>query len=355
MNILAIETSCDDTAVAIVRCKNDFKNLQTKVLASEISSQIKIHAKHGGIVPNLAAREHEKNLAVIFKQALKKAKIKQKDFEKEIALIAVTKGPGLQPALLMGLNFAKALAYFTNKPLIGVNHLEGHIFSCLIDFEKEKNNDINLPAVCLLVSGGHTQLYEIKSWDDISLKGETLDDAAGECFDKIAKMLKLGYPGGVFVSKMADQFILKNKNYKKQFNLPRPLIGSKDFDFSFSGLKTAVLYLIQKLKKEKSFTQKTKSQICFEAQEAICEVLVKKTLNLAEKSKAKTIIISGGVSANKRLRTLFEEKIKNDYAFFAPDLKMTTDNAAMIAVAGYYQWLKNKKDDPLSLEVDLTL
>lgn len=355
MKILAIETSCDDTAISIVECSNSFNNLQTKVLASEVSSQIKIHSKHGGIIPNLAAREHEKNLMPVFKLTLKKSKITQKDFKKEIDLIAVTKGPGLQPALLMGLHFAKALSYVTNIPLIGTNHLLGHIFSCLVDLNRPKNNDVNLPAVCLLVSGGHTQLYKIQNWNTIKLYGETLDDAAGECFDKIAKMLNLGYPGGVFVSKMADGFAAKNQNYKSQFNLPKPMLQKNNYDFSFSGLKTAVLYLIQDLKKDGKFSKKIIPQICFETQEAIVDVLTKKTLKLADQINAKSIMISGGVSANLRLKSKFEYLTKNKFHFVAPNKNMSTDNATMIAVSGYYEWLKNKKDDPLKLDVDPNL
>jgi len=182
--------------------------------------------------------------------------------------------------------------------------------------------------------------------------GETLDDASGECFDKIAKTLKLGYPGGVFISKIAENFRNKNKNYKLEFNLPKPLINSKDYNFSFSGLKTAVLYLTQKLKKDKKYNKKTVEKICFETEEVITDVLVKKTLKLAESINAKTIMISGGVSANKRLRSKFVEKINNQFDFLCPDRLMSTDNAVMIAVAGYYEYLKNKQDDCLLLEVD---
>ncbi len=185
--------------------------------------------------------------------------------------------------------------------------------------------------------------------------GETLDDAAGECFDKIAKMLNLGYPGGVFVSKLADQFANANPDHKTIFGLPKPMINSNNFDFSFSGLKTAVLYLIQNLKKEKKFSKKIIPQICFEAQEAICDVLIKKTLKLAKNMDAKTIMISGGVSANQRLRQKFEEQTKDLCNFVAPDKKMSTDNAVMIALAGYYEYLHGKKDDCLTLEVDPNL
>ena len=355
MKILAIETSCDDTAIAIVECKGEIENLQTKLLANIISSQTKLHAKSGGIIPNLAAREHEKNLIPVLNEALKKAKIKKEHFAKEIDLIATTKGPGLQPSLLMGLNFAKTLAYVYKKPIVGTNHLLGHILSNFIKNDGTFNNNLKLPIVCLLVSGGHTQLYEIKNWKDINLVGKTLDDASGECFDKIAKTLKLGYPGGVFVSNIAENYRSKNKNIKLEFNLPKPLMHSKDFNFSFSGLKTAVLYLVQKLKKEKKYNKKAVEKICFESEEVITDVLVDKTLKLAKEIDAKTIMISGGVSANRRLRTKFIERINNNFDFISPDKLMSTDNAAMIAIAGYYNYLQGKQDDCLTLEVNSNL
>ncbi len=355
MKILAIETSCDDTALAIVECNMDFQNLQTKLLANVISSQTKLHAKTGGIIPNLAAREHEKNLIPVLKEALKQAKIKMKEINKEIDLITVTKGPGLQPSLLMGLNFAKTLSYIIEKPIVGTNHLLGHIFSNFIKNDGTFENKIKLPAICLLVSGGHTQLYKIQNWDEIELVGETVDDASGECFDKIAKILKLGYPGGVFVSKTSEQYKIKNKNSKLEFNLPKPLINSKDYNFSFSGLKTAVLYLVQRLKKEKKYNKRIMEQICFETEEVITEVLTHKTIKLAKESNAKTIMIAGGVSANKRLRSKFLEKIDNEFDFICPDRLMSTDNGAMIAIAGYYEYLKGFKDDCLTVEVNPNL
>ena len=351
MKILAIETSCDDTAMAVVECNEDFQNLQTKLLANVISSQTKIHAKTGGIIPNLAAREHEKNLIPVLKETLKQARIKIK----EIDLICVTKGPGLQPSLLMGLNFAKTLSYIIKKPIIGTNHLLGHIFSNFIKNDGTFKNEIKLPAVCLLVSGGHTQLYQIESWDEIKLIGETVDDASGECFDKIAKILKLNYPGGVAISKIGESVRLKNKNQKLEFNLPKPLINSKDFNFSFSGLKTAVLYLVQRLKKEKKFNKRIIQKICFETEEVITEVLTFKAMKLAKELNAKTIMIAGGVSANKRLRSKFIEKIGDEFDFVCPDKLMSTDNGAMIAIAGYYEYLRGKKDDCLTLEVDPNL
>ena len=338
MNILAIETSCDDTSISLVSCTGDLENLVSTTYAQVVSSQINIHKKYGGVVPSLASREHEKNIDLVLKEVLSKASLgknKAKDF---IDAIAVTTSPGLMPSLLIGVNFAKSLSYFLDKPLISVNHLLGHICSNFVSLEeKEYLVDFKYPAVSLLVSGGHTQLYSFDSLEKFILKGETKDDAAGECFDKIAKMLNLGYPGGPAISKES----LKVKNFNYDFSLPRPMIKSDDFNFSFSGLKTAVLYLIQKLKKENKLNQETISQICYESEKAICEVLVKKTIKLALQENAKTIFLSGGVAANKTLREMLkQESEKNNIQFIAPQIKLTMDNATMIGVAGYVTYLK---------------
>jgi len=222
---------------------------------------------------------------------------------------------------------------------------------------KEKNFHLNtkFPAISLLVSGGHTQLYLLNNLTDIQLIGETRDDAAGECFDKIAKLLNLGYPGGPLIAKTADEF--KNNNFKP-FDLPRPLLHSKDYDFSFAGLKTAVLYLIEKLKKNKKYNKRAKQQICFESQNAICECLVSKTIKLAIAKNAKSIMISGGVSANKELRRKIQEEINNQKLqmdFYCPEFILSADNACMIAVAGYIKYLTNGVDDPVDLDINPNL
>ncbi|MFH1956552.1 MAG: tRNA (adenosine(37)-N6)-threonylcarbamoyltransferase complex transferase subunit TsaD, partial [Patescibacteria group bacterium] len=246
MKILAIETSCDETAISVVECwGNPFSArggsaFGGKILSNVVASQIKIHAKWGGVVPNLAKREHIKNLPVVLKKALGKIKMKNID------LIAVTVGPGLEPALWVGINFAEDLAKKCNKKIIGINHMEGHLVSPLLNL-KLKIKNLKFPAVALLVSGGHTELVLIKDWLKYKIIGQTRDDAAGEAFDKVAKMLKLPYPGGPQVSKLAESFKFQVSSFKTK--LPRPMIKSNDYDFSFSGLKTAVLYLLKDLEK----------------------------------------------------------------------------------------------------------
>jgi len=223
---------------------------------------------------------------------------------------------------------------------------------------KDFHIDIQYPAVSLLVSGGHTQLYLLKNLTDIKLIGETRDDASGECFDKIAKLLNLGYPGGPIISKVADEYKQKHINDKIIFDLPRPLIHSHDYDFSFAGLKTAVLYLIEKLKKQKKYNKLTKQQICFESQNAICECLVSKTIKLAIEKNAKSIMVSGGVSANKELRNKLQQEIKNqnlDMKFYCPEFSLSADNASMIAIAGYIKYLTKGADDPVEMDIDPNL
>jgi len=316
MIILGIETSCDDTGVAIVEVSGKKRPI-FKILSNVVSSQIKVHQKYGGVVPNLAAREHLRNIEPCLKTAFKEAKIKPKDID----LIAVTVGPGLIPSLLIGVHFAKALAYKWQKPIVGVNHIEAHILANLLE-----NKEIKFPAIALVVSGGHTQLILIKKIGDYKILGETRDDAAGECFDKVAKLLKLGYPGGPEISKQAE------KAKKSSIELPRPMINHKNYDFSFSGLKTAVLYTI-KNNKQRTMNKNFIRNLCGETQQAIIDVLISKTMKVAKEYKAKTIILSGGVAANEELRKQFKSKMQN---FLVPVKNLCTDNAAMIAVAGYF-------------------
>lgn len=350
MNILGIETSCDETAIGIIEVKKTKAGFFINPLSSAISSQIKIHKKYGGIVPMLANREHTKNIPIVFKKAIKKAFGSEKDISK-IDLIAVTKGPGLILSLLIGVNFAKTLSWLSEKPIIGINHLEGHLFSFLLPKENNKyqfsidSYQKIFPAICLLVSGGHTQLVYIKKFGSYNIIGETRDDAAGECFDKGARILGLDYPGGPVIAAQA----LKNK--KQSLNsqivsLPRPMINSQDYDFSFSGLKTALLYLTQKINFKKK-KQKLRPILSYELQEAITDVLVKKTIKAAQEFKAKSIILAGGVSANQRLREKFKETLKkkeiNNINFLTPLLEYTTDNAIMVALAGFFQYLNNSE------------
>ncbi len=338
MTILGIETSCDETAVAVldVRGPNDIE-----IRANIVSSQIKLHAKFGGVVPNLAAREHVKNISHVFETALKTAGIT--DFATEIDLIAVTHGPGLGPALLVGIAFAKTIAMTHNKPLIGVDHMRGHIYSnWLQPIGEFPVSSFQFPAMNLIVSGGHTELVLMPDYEKFELIGETMDDAVGEAFDKVARLLDLSYPGGPAISKIAENGDLN------RFPLPRPMLHSKDFNFSFSGLKTAVLYLLRDLKeKGVEINDQTKADIASSFQESAVDVLVQKTIHSAREYGVSTIMLSGGVSAN----TLLRNKLKNvtekeGLVFSCPPLVYTGDNAVMIALAGYFA---NKHDPDASV------
>jgi len=343
MLILGIETSCDDTGISIVEVSGRQKPV-FEILSNVVSSQIKTHAPFGGVVPNLAAREHLKNIEPCLKTALKEANVKMA----EINLIAVTYGPGLIPSLLIGVNFAKALAYKYKKPIIGINHIEAHIAAAL------SGGNSKFPAIALVVSGGHTQLVLIKKMGNYKIIGETRDDAAGECFDKVAKLLNLGYPGGPAISREAEkwnsQFSISN------FQLPRPMINHKNYDFSFSGLKTAVLYLNQSQKsnlKNQNFIQ----ELCCETQQAIIDVLINKTIRAAKEYRVKTIILAGGVAANKELREQLAAAVKKipGSLFLIPDFKLCTDNGAMIAITAYFNQKKIKFSNWKTIKADANL
>ena len=335
MTILGIETSCDETAISVMDIISPHDIV---VRANIVSSQIKLHAEFGGVVPNLAAREHVKNIGHVFETALKKADIS--DFKKEIDLIAVTHGPGLGPALLVGIAFAKTIAMTHDKPLIGVNHMRGHMYSnWLLDSEQgtvNKEQGMKFPILHLVVSGGHTELVFMKDYEDFSLIGETMDDAVGEAFDKVARLLGLGYPGGPAISVRAEQFSVSSLQFPIKF--PRPMIHSKDYNFSFSGLKTAVLYKIRDLKKEGvEITDDVVNEIAHAFQEAAVDVLIQKTFRAAKELGVDSVMLSGGVSANKLLRDEFEKAAKeNELRYSRPPMEYTTDNAIMIALAGYF-------------------
>lgn len=336
MIILAIETSCDETSIAILEAKNG----QFKILSNLVASQINIHKKYGGIVPEVAARKHIEVILPLLDEALKNLKKKKIDY------IATTYGPGLITSLLIGIETAKALSYVWQKPLIGINHLEGHIYANWLSSEKDK---IKFPALCLVVSGGHTELVLMKNHGQYKKIGETLDDAAGECFDKVAKLLEIGYPGGPIISQLA-----KNGN-PHAFNLPRPMIKSGNYDFSFSGLKTAVLYKLQGLKFR---PQNFLPDFCASFQQAVVDVLLEKTIKAAKEYKVKSIVLGGGVVANKELRKQLEEKVKKELHqvnLFIPPLEFCTDNAAMIASAAYFHALKKDFIDWKKLKVDPNL
>jgi len=362
MLILAIETSCDETAVALVKDEKD----NFSVIDEIISSQVKVHSPFGGVVPNLAAREHVKNLPILLRKLFRKNKITGG----KIDLIAVTQGPGLIPALLVGVNSAKALAYVWKKPLIGVHHVAGHIYANFLSDQSSafplrqtscrnssKPSFIKFPILALIVSGGHTELILMKKHLDYQIVGQTLDDAAGEAFDKAAKILGLGYPGGPLVAKLATRNS-KGNNFK----LPRPMINSSDFNFSFSGLKTALLYTVRDNPKILK-SQKLKAEICAEFQQAVVDVLVHKTIRAAKKYKPKTILMGGGVSANKELRKQLGEALRKESKttlYSLPSTHYSLDNAAMIAVAGYHRWKLSKskrlfQDNWKKLEADANL
>lgn len=353
MIILGIETSCDETSIALLEAEKEKAAFFIQPIRSVVSSQIKIHAPYGGVVPTLAAREHVKNLDYLFNQVLPfEQKLKFKKIIKQLDLIAVTEGPGLIPALLVGINFAKALAWGLKKPLIGINHLEAHLLSFLLGEEGQKQEfkikDLNkmFPAIGLIVSGGHTLLLLVKKIGDYQIIGETRDDAAGECFDKTSRILGLGYPGGPAIAQEAELYQSNplNNEINNLPSLPRPMINSKDFDFSFSGLKTAVLYTYQKL--SKSQKRKYKSYLAYEIENAITDVLVEKTIKAARTYQAKSIILGGGVTANKKLREKFSQITKvNKLNLYVPLLKYTTDNAMMVAGAAFFNFINNPHND----------
>jgi N6-L-threonylcarbamoyladenine synthase len=352
MIIFSIETSCDETAVAIVK----FSKNKAEVLANVVSSQIKAHSKFGGVVPSLASRMHLKNMVPVIRRAFNQSKVNKK----KIDYFAVTNGPGLIPALIIGTQAAKTLSYALNKPLIPIHHIEGHIYAnwlrpiCVnsklqISNSKQTQNsklktqnyDLlkpKFPILCLTVSGGHTQLIFMQKDLSYRIIGETIDDAAGEAFDKVAKILNLGYPGGPSIEKMA-----KSGN-SERFNLPRPMIKSLNFNFSFSGLKTAVLYEVKR--SGSNMDKQYKKDMAASFQGATIDVLISKTIKAAKKYKAKTILLGGGVSANKELREKLNQAIKKEIplsTFHFPLPKLSTDNALMISVAAYKHVIGKKE------------
>ena len=335
LTLLAIETSCDDTCVAIVEVSEQSKKTSFKILANVVQSQ-DIHQEYGGVFPMMAKREHMKNIGPMFDLAMKQAK------NPKIDAVAVTVGPGLEPALWVGIVFAQELAKKLGVKIIPVNHMEGHIFSIFPKKAKTfvvENKKSLFPMLSLLVSGGHTEIVLVKDWMKYKVIGQTRDDAVGEAFDKVARMLGLPYPGGPAISKLAETE-RKNKNIMSGVTLPRPMIYTKDYDFSFSGLKTAVLYYIRD---HGPLTEKMKSQIAKEFEEASIEVLVAKTLRAVEEHKIKTLIIGGGVSANTYLQKVLKSKLKKvapKTTTHFPVRGLSTDNALMIAIAGYFQYKK---------------
>ena len=321
--ILGIESSCDDTSAAIVR--NGF------VLSNRVANQ-DIHKEYGGVVPELASRAHQQNIVPVVDSAIKNAGIRKED----INAVAFTRGPGLMGALLVGTSFAKGFSLARNIPIIDVNHLHAHILSL---FLREKNDDTPVPPfpfLCLLVSGGHSQIIIIEDYLKLKIIGQTIDDAAGEAFDKCAKVMGLPYPGGPLIDQLAKE------GDPKAFSFSKPQIDG--LDYSFSGLKTSFLYFLRDaLKEDKAFIRKHKKNISASIQNTIIEVLMEKLLKAANQTGIKNIAIAGGVSANSGLRNaLKNEGIKRKWNVFIPAINYSTDNAAMIAITGYYKYLQNQ-------------
>lgn len=316
--LLAIESSCDDTSVAILR--------NGKILSNVISSQ-KVHEKYGGVVPELASRSHMQHIIPVLTEALNRANVNLKD----IQVIAATQSPGLLGSLIVGYNFAKALSQSLSVPFIGVHHMKAHIMAHFIDEPKPA-----FPFMCLTISGGHTQIVYMKDIYSMEIIGETIDDAAGEAFDKAAKMLQLPYPGGPLIDKNAKE----GNPYAFEFSTPQ----IEKYDYSFSGIKTSILYFLQKeIKKDSDFIQKNIPDLCASIQHCINSFLMKKFLKAANDYQVKNIGIAGGVSANsdirKRLQAAGEKYNMN---VFIPDFQYCTDNAGMIAITAYYDYLSNQ-------------
>ncbi|MFA5942257.1 MAG: tRNA (adenosine(37)-N6)-threonylcarbamoyltransferase complex transferase subunit TsaD [Candidatus Paceibacterota bacterium] len=416
MRILAVETSCDETAIAILECSGDpsaglgtSENATCTVLGNALLSQIDLHKQYGGVFPALAKREHAKNLVPILEAALEEAECVRKGkqmisdgllaeveamlarepglteaffaFVSEceppaIDAIAVTAGPGLEPALWVGINFAKALALVWQKPLVAVNHMEGHILAAIAqrtqgdtspsrgvtlrksETEKLEIKNVQFPILALLISGGHTQLVLMKKWLEYELVGETRDDAVGEAFDKVARMLALPYPGGPEISRLAEEVRQECQDIGSPTSdvglpmshtwakLPRPMINENSCDFSFAGLKTAVLNL---LKKVPDIRDEDKKHIAHEFENAVTDVLWKKTARALKETGAKTLVIGGGVSANTHIKRTFRENIAQEFGNIdlrIPKASLSTDNAIMIGLAGYYRALREEVVQP---------
>ena len=402
MRILSIETSCDETAVAIIEATGDEQAARFRVLGNALLSQIDIHKEYGGVFPALAKREHAKNLVPMLEAALEEAELlresKQEwpeetraqisevlaresglaeaffDFVGEceppaIDAIAVTAGPGLEPALWVGVNFARALSLAWQRPVVAVNHMEGHIMAALAKQTTSSNmidtrclssemleiKDVAMPVLALLISGGHTELVLMREWLQYELIGRTLDDAVGEAFDKVARMMHLPYPGGPEISRLAEEtrtsdVLVSDAGLTKPYMLPRPMLHDATCDFSFSGLKTAVLYL---LKKNTGMSDTEKRHLAREFEDAVTEVLWKKTARAIADSGAQTLVLGGGVSANTHIRRTFQDfadtKCRQAIDLRFPSRELSTDNAVMIALAGFYHAARGKFNDPDSL------
>lgn len=390
MKILSIETSCDETAISIVEVSGTAEQPAFRILSNVLWSQIDTHKEFGGVYPNLAKREHAKNLPSIFIENLKTAglfiqkevaggvdpetetkvrellsregnlgeevlKIANEIEKPDIDHIAVTTGPGLEPALWVGINFAKALGTLWNIPVVPVNHMEGHVLSVFIRADEHgaqtlDTSAIRFPVLSLLISGGHTELVVMRDWRSYEKIGATKDDAVGEAFDKTARLLGLPYPGGPKISELA-----REGNSRLDFKLPRPMIATEDFDFSFSGLKTSVLYLVKKLGE---LSDQDKKDVAREFEQAVVDVIVKKTECALSATNAETLIVGGGVSANTAIRTGLTNMLAEQFpnvTLHLPDQHLSTDNSLMIALAGYFSVVGKKSEHELVADSNWSL
>lgn len=366
MRILSVETSCDETAISLLEATGDFPHATYEILGNALWSQIDIHREYGGVFPMLAKREHVKIIVPMLEKAIAEAELEASDeaaldeyqeaeirtllerepsladalltFHKEhgsyaIDVIAVTSGPGLEPALWVGVNFARALALLWNVKIVPVNHMEGHILASVFDVERDDQlSDIQFPAISLLISGGHTELILMKDWGQYEKIGQTRDDAVGEAYDKVARLVGLPYPGGPEIAKLAER--ARKDKLPQYATLPSPMLNSNDLDFSFSGLKTAVRYAVQ----DKTLSETDIAAVARDFEDAATAVLLKKTLAAVAQHGAFTVIVGGGVSANQHLRRTFEtvflDKAPQVTVYF-PEPKLSTDNSIMIALAGH--------------------
>jgi N6-L-threonylcarbamoyladenine synthase len=319
--VLSVESSCDETSVSILKDG-------VEVLSNVVLSQIDVHKQYGGVVPEIASREHIKGITMVFEEAFEKAGVTKKDID----LVAVTKGPGLIGSLLIGINAAKAFAFANNINLVGVHHIAGHIYANAL------TKDLKFPLVCLVVSGGHTELILMKDHYDFNKLGETMDDAVGEAYDKVARTVGLGYPGGPIVDRLA-------KEGKPEYKMPDISLGDS-YEFSFSGIKSHVINLVHNIKQRGE--EINIENLCASFQETVTDVLVNKSIKAINEYDAKMFMIAGGVAANKGLRKKIAERITN-VEVIVPEFKYCTDNAAMIGVAGYYQYMSKKALDNMSL------
>ena len=320
--ILGIESSCDDTSAAVVR--------DGVMLSNVISSQA-VHEAFGGVVPELASRAHQQNIIPVVSEALKRAGVKKE----ELSAIAFTRGPGLMGSLLVGTSFAKGFSSALGIPMIDVNHLQAHVLAHFIKESEDDNHQPDFPFLCLLVSGGNSQIIKVNSYKDMEVIGQTIDDAAGEAFDKCAKVMGLPYPGGPIIDRLAKE------GNKDAFHFNKPHI--QGYNYSFSGLKTSFLYLLRdRLKEDSNFVEKKKSDLCASLQATIVDILMDKLRKAAKDLKINEVAVAGGVSANSAVRGAFEEHaVRYGWKIHLPKFSFTTDNAAMVAITGYYKYLDN--------------